>query len=143
MNIATASFDLDRALLVLAEVREWLRVQLGPLPLSARDVDAFLLATVELLANAVGHAQPAATRAQISVLRGSRRIGLELSCDSASFGDLGALRRAAKSLAEDCGMASSGRGLALVLHYFPELDYRPGCTANRSAEAYIYWREIH
>jgi DNA-binding response OmpR family regulator/anti-sigma regulatory factor (Ser/Thr protein kinase) len=93
-----------------------------------------LLAMSEIATNVVRHAEPTATTLTLSLTREGTSWLLDLFDDGGSFaGFQERIENLPDILVRD-ELASSGRGLALIAHFFPDFEYTPASptTGNQN-----------
>ena len=138
-DIQFATGDTEEFSVSLAGVtaaRQHVHSRLEALGLSPSRVMAHALAVSELGANLVEHGRVEGPTFRLGV-RATVMPQVVLSAAHASFANEAALRASAADLDTLDPMSESGRGLGLVLHWFPTLRYVPREALGDGLEHFI------
>jgi len=88
------------------------------------------LVVSEIATNVIRHAEPAATTLTLSLTRAGGSWLLDLCDDGGSFVDFQERMGNLPDITTCDELTSSGRGLALIAHYFPDFEYMPASAAT-------------
>ena len=122
-------------LLGVREARHWVRGVLAAMHVDRADLDRVAVAVSELAVNLIEHARAEDSEFSLSIRDVANSAAVDLRAMSRSFASLDEFRAAARAPEDLDPLAEGGRGVYIVLHYFPDVQYAPSPSA---AEPEVY-----
>lgn len=123
-----------------SQARRWLMDWLRGHKLDGPLIAAFGASLSEIANNVIHHANPAPTMLLLDCERRPGEVCVELVTDTNSFKHLADLKQHVRQPDQLDPAAEGGRGLYVLLNYFPDLEYAP--ADRRGHERYRLRRKI-
>ena len=115
--------------------RLWLQDKLQQVVEDEAINSAFAVSLMELATNIVDHAPQPADRFEVKLMRRRGALRLVLTADTHSFASSEEFRDLLQQEVSDV-LATRGRGLMIVGHFFPDAQYQPPLARNQP-ESYV------